>query len=322
MSHDVFISHSSDDKNVADALCAALESLKIRCWIAPRDVAPGADWASAIIDAITGGKILVLVFSKSANTSAQIMREVERAVHHGLVIIPFRIEDEPFSKSLEFFVSACHWLDALTAPLEEHIDRLVERVAKLLNDGGGNVAASVRANSWAYRLGFTMAKRAWHNGDATRLRIFEIQAKQFASELNLPSDILMDLLNSFDSAKDAKEVLANAKRGLAVRNTISVMLSTRNGESCAAAFRFGYVLVNILPQFEFIEMARDSDLPFEDLCGPVQDQLAALLEDGQHIGIEQRQLEMIKKIQPTDADEARTLLITIGGRVDKALANA
>ena len=42
--HDVFISHSSKDKIVADSIVAALEAAHIRCWIAPRDIKPGTDW--------------------------------------------------------------------------------------------------------------------------------------------------------------------------------------------------------------------------------------------------------------------------------------
>jgi hypothetical protein len=45
MAHDVFISYSSKDKPTADAACAILESKGIRCWIAPRDILPSADWA-------------------------------------------------------------------------------------------------------------------------------------------------------------------------------------------------------------------------------------------------------------------------------------
>ena len=52
VAHDVFISYSSQDKPVADAVCAGLEAAKIRCWIAPRDVRPGMDYASEIIEAI------------------------------------------------------------------------------------------------------------------------------------------------------------------------------------------------------------------------------------------------------------------------------
>ena len=80
MAHDVFISYSSHDKTTADAVCAALEARSARCWIAPRDIQPGAEWAEAIMDAIAAGKIMVVVFSDHANTSGQVLREVERAV--------------------------------------------------------------------------------------------------------------------------------------------------------------------------------------------------------------------------------------------------
>lgn len=133
MAHDVFISHSTQDKPIADALCATLESRGIRCWIAPRDILPGTDWGAAIIDGISESKLMVLVFSSSANKSTQITHEVERAVHKGLPIIPFRVEDIAPSKSLEYFISTPHWLDALTPPLEQHLGRLADTVKLLIS---------------------------------------------------------------------------------------------------------------------------------------------------------------------------------------------
>ena len=70
MAHDVFISHSTTDKTVADAVCAMLEEHQIRCWIAPRDITPGKEWGKAIIDAIGASRVMVLILSASANTSA------------------------------------------------------------------------------------------------------------------------------------------------------------------------------------------------------------------------------------------------------------
>ena len=131
MAHDVFISYSSKDKPVADAVCAGLEGRGIRCWTAPRDILPGMDWGAAIIDAITGSKVMVLIFSGNANASPQIKREVERAVAKGVKVLPFRIEDVPMSKGLEYFISTPHWLDALTQPLEGHIAKLAETVVFL-----------------------------------------------------------------------------------------------------------------------------------------------------------------------------------------------
>jgi hypothetical protein len=145
MAHDVFISYSASDKNTADAVCAALEGHKIRCWIAPRDVVPGSDWAEAIVGAITDAKLMVVVFSAHANGSRQVMREVERAVEGGLIIVPLRLEDVPYSKSLGYFLGACHWLDAIDPPLEQHISRLAITLKTLLATGDAGVVDDAEA---------------------------------------------------------------------------------------------------------------------------------------------------------------------------------
>jgi tetratricopeptide (TPR) repeat protein len=136
---DTFISYSHKDKTTADATCAALEAVGIRCWIAPRDIVSGMDWGEAIIDAIMGARIMVLIFSGSSNISPQVKREVERAVHRGIPVIPLRLEQVPMSKSLEYFLSTSHWLDALTPPLEKHLQHLTESVRTLLKRVGAEI---------------------------------------------------------------------------------------------------------------------------------------------------------------------------------------
>ena len=134
--YDVFISHSKNDKTTADALCAALEAAGIRCWIAPRDITPGKEWGEAIIDGISQCTVMLLIFSSNSNQSQQVRREVERAVAKEIVIIPLRIEDVPMTKTMEYFLSSPHWLDALTPPLESHLPKLVRTVKLLLEEKG------------------------------------------------------------------------------------------------------------------------------------------------------------------------------------------
>ena len=165
VAHDVFISYATSDKAVADAVCSQLESIhRIRCWIAPRDVTPGASWAESIIDALDGSKIMVLIFSSNANASMQIEREVERAVHKGINIIPLRIENTVPTKTLEYFISAPHWLDALSVPLEDHINKLAasvkacfrtwatERSAAAVRSRRSAASTTPRATNWVGRL--------------------------------------------------------------------------------------------------------------------------------------------------------------------------
>ena len=52
MAHDIFISYSSIDKTAADTVCSILEQNGVSCWIAPRDITPGLDFAETIIDGI------------------------------------------------------------------------------------------------------------------------------------------------------------------------------------------------------------------------------------------------------------------------------
>jgi hypothetical protein len=153
VAYDVFISYASKDKIVADAVCARLEASGIRCWIAPRDIVPGTSYGEAIIEAIHGLKVMVLVFSSNANTSGHIPKEVERAVSNGVAIVPFRIEDVAPGKSLDYFIGSVHWLDAMTPPLEKHLDDLAATVHKLLPAKTGEQAGSPAQTSGVWNRG-------------------------------------------------------------------------------------------------------------------------------------------------------------------------
>lgn len=131
--HEVFICHSSEDKPVADAMCGIIESKGIKCWIAPRDILPGVNYQEALIDAIDGSQIMTLIFSSRSNNSPHVIRELTEAFSKGVIIIPFRIEDVPLSKSMKYLVGLPHWLDALTPPLEQHLEKLAETIRLLLN---------------------------------------------------------------------------------------------------------------------------------------------------------------------------------------------
>jgi hypothetical protein len=126
MARDAFISYSQPDQTCAFELVARLEAEGINCWIAPRDIAPSADWAAEIMDAISSVRVMILVFSANSNLSPQVRREVERAVHKQLSVLPFRIENVSPSKSLEFFLSAQHWMDAFPPPRQPHYARLCD----------------------------------------------------------------------------------------------------------------------------------------------------------------------------------------------------
>ncbi len=124
MAHEVFISYSHRDKPVADAICATLEKDGCRCWYAPRDILPGADWAASIMEAIEHAKALVVVYTDDAIGSPQVLREINNAVRCGAVIIPFRLTKTEPSAGMLYYLSGTHWLDAVNGELQENLQRL------------------------------------------------------------------------------------------------------------------------------------------------------------------------------------------------------
>lgn len=143
MAHDVFISYSSKDAGPAEAICRALESTGMRCWIAPRDIVSGSQWGGSIINAIQASKAVLIVFSEHANASPQIVRELEAAVDRRLPLIPVRIVDLLPTEDMQYFLGVSHWLNAYPKAIESYLPQIVESTRKVL-DG--------QRQSWRNRL--------------------------------------------------------------------------------------------------------------------------------------------------------------------------
>ncbi len=144
MPHEVFLSYSTKDTAATEAVCLFLEAEGVRCWMAPRDIPVGHDWAESIIGALNCCPVMVLIYSANANASMQVTREVQRAFEKGLVVFPFRIEAVQPNPGLEYYLGSVHWLDALTPPLEAHMGKLAREVQKALKrhaEGGAAVPA-------------------------------------------------------------------------------------------------------------------------------------------------------------------------------------
>lgn len=108
---DVFLSHSSRDGDHALALCALLEQAGVTVWIAPRDIPPGSDYTTSVMDGVRGCKAVVALVSREFQTSPYTHREIERAVSLRLGVVPVRLDDAPLTGWAELLLSPCQWLD-------------------------------------------------------------------------------------------------------------------------------------------------------------------------------------------------------------------
>ncbi len=125
MNHDAFVSYASKDRAVAFQMVDYLESCGIRCWVAPRDVPGGRNYAEAILSALVESKLFLLIFSENSNGSEHVQREVERALHLSKPIVPVRIKDVLPSGAMDYYLATLHWIDAF-APGSDACDALSE----------------------------------------------------------------------------------------------------------------------------------------------------------------------------------------------------
>ncbi len=142
MPRDVFISHAGDDAGVAVEVCALLEERGLQCWMAPRDVAAGAVWDEAILDAIERSRIFLLILSSNANQSQFVKNEVNRAFSQSKPIVTFRLEEVVPGRSLELYLARHHWTDAFPPPLGARVERLAGSISALLEPSGSASVAS------------------------------------------------------------------------------------------------------------------------------------------------------------------------------------
>lgn len=123
--YDFFISYASENKDIADYIVEKIEKRGYRCFIAPRDICTGSEYAVEIVKGISNSTAVLLVFSSKSNNSRYVLREINSAVSRNKPIIPLRVEDFLPSEAMEFYLGPTHWLDAFPEILDVHLDKVV-----------------------------------------------------------------------------------------------------------------------------------------------------------------------------------------------------
>ena len=131
MKYDVFISYSSKDQKVVEAMCAYLEQYKVRWFVAYREIPKGVVWARAIVEALDESKMMVVVFSEEFNMSDHVDREIELASEDKKPILTFRVSDVMFKGAKKYYLKNINWIDAFPHP-ETMFDSLLDNVCKLI----------------------------------------------------------------------------------------------------------------------------------------------------------------------------------------------
>ena len=134
---DVFISHSSKDKEIAEKVLKFFEERDLSCWIAPRDIVPGTEWAAAINAAITASKVFLIIYTANSAESSQVSREISLAeTKQGVFVVPYKTDDTPLVGSFEYYLIGSHFISADYSKKDYKLEELYTQVADIV---GGTI---------------------------------------------------------------------------------------------------------------------------------------------------------------------------------------
>ena len=120
----IFISHSSNEANIANELCKVVENNGNQCFLASRDIRSGFPYAEEIANGIDSSDVVLLIMSKAANRSPHVLREVERAVTNSIPILVYTLEEVELTKSMEYFLMTHQWMFAGRDSYEDVINSI------------------------------------------------------------------------------------------------------------------------------------------------------------------------------------------------------
>ena len=142
----MFISHASADRKRASSVCEAIERRGTDCWLSSRDVEPGENYQEAIVRSIRSAPAVVLVFSRSANHSDEIKKELSLASRYRIPVMALRIEDVEPSDAFAYELATRQWIDAFDG-WERSIDALVHRIRQVSASSGMEAGQEAAASS-------------------------------------------------------------------------------------------------------------------------------------------------------------------------------
>lgn len=141
--HDVFISYSTKDMSQAETVRDVLEKNGIPCWMAPRDIPGGSNYAREIPQAIRSCQVFVLILSENAQSSNWVVKELDNAVNCGKIILPLMLEDCPLNDEFNFLLTGAQRYAAYQKSAEV-LGNLVDRIKAITGTGTGEKAETAQ----------------------------------------------------------------------------------------------------------------------------------------------------------------------------------
>ena len=140
---DVFISYTTSDKKQADAIVEYLERHNVECFIAPRDIEGGSNYATRLFKALEECHLVILVASQKTNDSDHVLNEVDIMVNKKIPVLPVFIEEFELNDELRYYIGRKQrimavdnefstYLPSILSAAEEHLPKRTKPVTPVV----------------------------------------------------------------------------------------------------------------------------------------------------------------------------------------------
>lgn len=130
---DIFISYSRANQDKAQLFCKKLDEMGLSYWIDVEGNYSGNNYKEEIVDAIEKSSIVLFLSSKESNQSRNVIREISLAVGLNKRILPIRLDDTQYAKSLRYDLSDIDWIDFNGIETENAIQKFMNSIILLLD---------------------------------------------------------------------------------------------------------------------------------------------------------------------------------------------
>lgn len=129
MTHDLFISYSSQDRDQVLGIAEQIESSGVQAWIDRYRIPGGTNYGPEIVKGIKDCGVLVLMCSDNSLRSKNVKQEIQLAWKYSKPYLPLLLEPISFPEQIEYWLEGWQWIEILDNPVKSWLPQVMSALA-------------------------------------------------------------------------------------------------------------------------------------------------------------------------------------------------
>ena len=131
MAEDVFVSYSRQDNEKVQALTGKLRAAGVELWMDVRNIDGAAMWGEEIVNAVARSKVLLLLVSKTAVASPNVVKEVLLASERKAHILPVELEPTEIPGTLKYALAGIQHIEYFRGDVDAQLKAILRSLERL-----------------------------------------------------------------------------------------------------------------------------------------------------------------------------------------------